>query len=486
MDTAAKRWLREYKKLFDEVSRLNAGNGAAEMLGNVVEKSNVTATTAPDKVIRRIGKIVDDSDNSPKTIKKIGRIVENAQKTPLTNINQEDMNISGREAIKYPKFTESDIEQSMEYIADMAPVKEISADKLEKTGKRPREIYEDYFKSLGNNIYSPIFGDIELSKASAKSEIRHGLTAEKIASIEAIPDVIQKGKVVFHKTKGDLTGTVDRIVVAAPIKIGNEDYYMGVMLQRDYHSQRLYLHNVVSIKAEEAKTTSQADSLTNWVYEEDSSLFITSILQNAINVKLNKEKNLGNNLKKTNPDGRSALKNDADLKSKVATAKAKAEARADKRIETEKAKLHAEYETDAVFNQTKVNKALGGVKAFAALPSKVRSELARGVWLDMSESDGAEWRRVVEIKHTVKICDEIMRNPDSGYDPSSVLDRRRLNDEISKALAEISQSGRKSLKVKLEGEMREEIRTEEEARRHIKGHAHKERVQGLFAVHYSV
>ena len=78
----------------------------------------------------------------------------------------------------------------------------------------------------------------------------------------------------------------------------------------------------------------------------------------------------------------------------------------------------------------------------------------------MSESDGAEWRRVVEIKHTVKICDEIMRNPDSGYDPSSVLDRRRLNDEISKALAEISQSGRKSLKVKLEGEMREEIRTE--------------------------
>lgn len=43
---------------------------------------------------------------------------------------------------------------------------------------------------------------------------------------------------------------VERIVVAAPIKIGEVDYYMGVMLQRDTQNQRLYLHNVVAVKAE--------------------------------------------------------------------------------------------------------------------------------------------------------------------------------------------------------------------------------------------
>ena len=214
-----------------------------------------------------------------------------ANEKSLTSMNQENMQVSDRQyAIHYPNFSKSDIEANIKYIATMKSVKDISAEKLNKTGKKPKQMFAEYFESLGNYIYSPLFGDISLSNSSVKSEGRHGFTAEKVASMEAIPDVIKNGRVIFHKTKGDVTGTVDRIVVAAPIKIGNEDYYMGVMLQRDYHSQRLYLHNVVSIKAEEARTTSQADSLTNWVYEEDSTLFITSILQNAINVKLNGEK----------------------------------------------------------------------------------------------------------------------------------------------------------------------------------------------------
>ena len=69
---------------------------------------------------------------------------------------------------------------------------------------------------------------------------------------------------------------------------------IAIMLQRDTQNQRLYLHNVVAIKAEEATTLSQDDSLTNWSDESDSRLFITSILQKAINVKVEKQKNLPN------------------------------------------------------------------------------------------------------------------------------------------------------------------------------------------------
>ena len=97
MDPAARAWLREYKKLFDQVAQLNAGNNVATNVGE------------DKRVIRRLGKMVEGNsefemrnselDNSPKTIKKLGKIVENAQKTPLTNINQEDMNVSGRSAI---------------------------------------------------------------------------------------------------------------------------------------------------------------------------------------------------------------------------------------------------------------------------------------------------------------------------------------------------------------------------------------------------
>ena len=53
---------------------------------------------------------------------------------------------------------------------------------------------------------------------------------------------------------------VERIVVCAPIKIGKNDYYMGVMLQRDARQQRLYLHNIVSVAIErEAPSFSKDD-----------------------------------------------------------------------------------------------------------------------------------------------------------------------------------------------------------------------------------
>ena len=92
-----------------------------------------------------------------------------------------------------------------------------------------------------------------------------------------------KRKVIFSRKK---SGTdVERILVAAPIKIGDVDYYMGVMLQRDSAHQRLYLHNVATITKEEATTTSQDDSLTNWSDEGDSLLLTTIILQKAMAVK---------------------------------------------------------------------------------------------------------------------------------------------------------------------------------------------------------
>ena len=205
-----------------------------------------------------------------------------------------------RYSIKYPVFSDKDIKENIKVLAEMESVAFIDKSKLEKTGKNVKELYLDFFNSLGNNIYSETFGDISLSNSSAKSEIRHGNTAEKIASIEAIPIVIKKGKVIFSKRK---YGTdVDRIIVAAPIEIGADGYYMGVMLQRDTQNQRLYLHNVVSIKIEETKFTSQDDSLTNWSDEENPRLFITSILKNVINVKFNKQKNDINDRKSKIPE----------------------------------------------------------------------------------------------------------------------------------------------------------------------------------------
>ena len=72
------------------------------------------------------------------------------------------------------------------------------------------------------------------------------------------------------------------------------------MLQRDTQNQRLYLHNVVSIKIEETKIPSQDDSLTNWSDEDNPRLFVTNILQKALKVNINENKSRVNNWLKVN------------------------------------------------------------------------------------------------------------------------------------------------------------------------------------------
>ncbi len=184
-------------------------------------------------------------------------------------------------AINHFEISDVDTESNMQELAKMSSVYNVKSEKLEKTGKKPSELFSDFFDSLGNSVYVKQFGDIALSKSSVKSEIRHGITAEKIASIEAIPTVLKQGKIIFAERKSG--SDVERIVVCAPIKIGEKPYYMGVMLQRDTQNQRLYLHNVII--EEEMSNASQADLLTTGALEENEHLSMTNILQKALSVK---------------------------------------------------------------------------------------------------------------------------------------------------------------------------------------------------------
>lgn len=202
----------------------------------------------------------------------------------------EEMRAYLEEAYVGPKireisFSSKEMENNAQKLADMDSVHDVDESKLERTGKRPSDIFTEFFESWGNRLHSDELGEIKVEKSSVKSEIRHGITAEKIASIEAIPSVIKDGKIIFADTKPG--SDVQRIVICAPIKIGDTPYYMGVMVQRDTQNQRLYLHNVALEK--EASDISQADLLTTGADETSEHLFMTSILQNALAVKYNKK-----------------------------------------------------------------------------------------------------------------------------------------------------------------------------------------------------
>ena len=204
----------------------------------------------------------------------------------ITDAMKESVLYEGQVSYSLPKVEDikpdgDQIAQNIADVARMESVHSVDASKLLDSGKTLKEIYREFFDAWGENIHSEVYGDIAAKNSSMRSEIRHGSTAEKIASIEAIPAVIKDGKIVGWIEKNN--GTLFRIVVAAPITIGKKPYIMGVMLQRDNQNQRLYLHDVVIEK--EASEFSQDYLVTTGSSEENENLYTTTILQKVLDVK---------------------------------------------------------------------------------------------------------------------------------------------------------------------------------------------------------
>ena len=165
----------------------------------------------------------------------------------------------------------------------MNAVEELTGEEFSYDGTPLNKRVLRYFRELGNNIYSDVFGDVALNNSSVHDDLGHGKTKYKIASLKAVPAVIKKGVVIDSQRRGN--GNYDRIIVAAPITIAKESYIMGVMLQRDKQSQRLYLHDVVAISKKETTKVGEVTPITTETATLNDSLYMTSILLKAYNVK---------------------------------------------------------------------------------------------------------------------------------------------------------------------------------------------------------
>ena len=187
--------------------------------------------------------------------------------------------------IKYPRFTEKDIERNSVTLQSMSPVEHLTGDELGARNLPLKTRVTDYFSSLGNNVYTEQFGDVALKNSSVHSEFRHGNTLNKVATYAAIPAVMKNGYVIYAKPKNDMG--LERIVVAAPVTVGEsaEKMYVAVMLQRDTQNQRLYLHDVVTETEKELSASSNEHLNTTGPKATSKELYATNILLDALRVK---------------------------------------------------------------------------------------------------------------------------------------------------------------------------------------------------------
>lgn len=187
--------------------------------------------------------------------------------------------------IKYPRFTEKDIERNSVTLQSMSPVEHLTGDELGARNLPLKTRVTDYFNSLGNNVYTEQFGDVALKNSSVHSEFRHGNTLNKVATYAAIPAVMKNGYVIYAKPKNGMG--LERIVVAAPVTVGEsaEKMYVAVMLQRDTQNQRLYLHDVVTETEKELSASSNEHLNTTGPKATSKELYATNILLDALRVK---------------------------------------------------------------------------------------------------------------------------------------------------------------------------------------------------------
>ena len=345
----------------------------------------------------------------------------------------------GQYEIRYPTYTDEQMEKNAAGLRTMKAVAKVTGDELGPRSISIKERVTKYFASLGNNVHTEAFGDVALSNSSVHSEIRHGHTSAKVATYAAIPEVLRSGVVIYRKEKN--RHGLERIVVAAPVKVGinAEKMYVGVMLQRDPQTQRLYLHDAVTEKEPAAQTDGHLS--TTGPNGMESELYTTSILHRALQVK-----------KKTEPKPAGALhKNERSSTRRTL--------HADVRDNAESVVPNAQPSTDSIRSSVGNSQEKFSVREAKitdrellanALETTARNDLERGLLAQYQEKakSAARWERWLDY-HQQKLADH-----ESGVHPLTTQQVLLAREKAAQYAEMLDQLDEKLLKIESMGPMR--------------------------------
>lgn len=106
------------------------------------------------------------------------------------------------------------------------------------------------FNEHGNQALNPEIGVVELMKSGAKSTMLHGFGKVKIAAVNAIKPVIEKGNIISFEKNYNEKG-YDRYVIAGKGIIDEKPAYVGVVINTlTNNANKFYLHEAEIIEAE--------------------------------------------------------------------------------------------------------------------------------------------------------------------------------------------------------------------------------------------
>lgn len=210
-----------------------------DFIKGIVEKLKAAyRDMEPDSAIARLTR--ETVTNSEAVLDAFSEAAADA----VVNYNlQEGQKNNAREGVQFST------RENKNEVAQMREVSSVSAyDGSLKATDIVNKVSE-FFESIGGSVNNKELGTISLRRRGIKNDVSHGIGREKAASFMAVPDILQKGKVVDYQTNWKGRG-YDTAVIAAPIKIAGVDYLAGVCVKRTSTDSNFYVHEVLPIKNE--------------------------------------------------------------------------------------------------------------------------------------------------------------------------------------------------------------------------------------------
>lgn len=155
-----------------------------------------------------------------------------------------------RQRVQPFDITRSEILQNMKTVTDMSPVVTLDGSGFEKQEGRPlSQAVMDYYGGKEFYVNNSTLGEVKVGKRGIKSGVQHKLYGSKIDGFKGLREVISNGKII-NVTENYSGNENDRVMIAAPIMIGDEEFYMGVVVNRNLpkNVQNYYLHDVIWVE----------------------------------------------------------------------------------------------------------------------------------------------------------------------------------------------------------------------------------------------
>ena len=154
----------------------------------------------------------------------------------------------------------------------------------------------------------------------------------------------------------------------------------------------------------------------------------------------------------------------AEVKKSKASGKTKAQIRAEQVVENQKVRTKAEYTTDKVFSQASVKRGFDSIEAVKKLPSDVRDNIARKLWIELEMSEGDEVRDTFALKYSIELYQAIRDSGYENFENMSPQQKDVLQAQLRDAVREIIKSGKESKLSRMKKDVRGTVKLEERVR----------------------